>query len=507
VRLDDYYVDKYEVSNQDYREFVTAGGYVRREFWKRPFVKDGRTLSWDEGIRALVDRTGLPGPRTWSNQSFPEGRGDHPVTEITWYEADAYAAFRGKQLATIFQWEKAARNGYRPPAGVAAMPWGAFYPGDPLEGRANFGTAAWPATSGEFGMSAFGAYNMAGNVAEWTANDSSDGFLATGGAWGDPTYSFSQFGGRPGFFTSEKLGFRCAQTVAGSRGDQGGMRIELDQEVPRFTASSRQAFEQLAAAYPSKTAPLEARIEQTLETAEWKRERITFDGANGGRAIAYLYLPIHAARPLQVMHYLPAGDVANGFRSLPDSMDDRMAPFVRGGRAAFAVVLEGYVERLRPQNLARPPVTTVEFADLIVNQVTDLRRGLDYLETRTDIDSTRIAVLAPSAGSTLGMILGALETRYRALVFIGAGLPDAYRAITAAANPINFAPHIRGPKLILQGRYDEDTPLRTATEPFFKLLSEPKRLVLYDGGHVPSVEVVMSSTSAWLAEHLGAVVR
>jgi len=81
------------------------------------------------------------------------------------------------------------------------------------------------------------------------------------------------------------------------------------------------------------------------------------------------------------------------------------------------------------------------------------------------------------------------------------------RVISATANPINFTPHIRGPKLILQGRYDEDTPLRTATEPFFRLLSEPKRLTLYDGGHVPSVEVVMSSTSAWLEEYLGPVAR
>jgi Sulfatase-modifying factor enzyme 1 len=52
--------------------------------------------------------------RTWSNQSFPEGRADHTVTDITWYEAAAYAASGGKRLATIFQWEKAARNVYAP---------------------------------------------------------------------------------------------------------------------------------------------------------------------------------------------------------------------------------------------------------------------------------------------------------------------------------------------------------------------------------------------------------
>jgi dipeptidyl aminopeptidase/acylaminoacyl peptidase len=93
------------------------------------------------------------------------------------------------------------------------------------------------------------------------------------------------------------------------------------------------------------------------------------------------------------------------------------------------------------------------------------------------------------------------------MVFIGAGLPGTYRAINATVNPINFAAGIRPPKLILQGRYDEDTPLRTATEPFFKLLSSPKELMIYDGGHVPSIEVVMNSTRAWLEEHLGRVAR
>jgi formylglycine-generating enzyme required for sulfatase activity len=506
VRLDDFFIDKYEVSNREYQEFVNAGGYVRREFWKHAFMKDGRTIPWDEAMRTFVDRSGLPGPRTWSNQAFPDGKADYPVTNISWYEAQAYAAFRGKQLPTIFQWEKAARNGVLPQAGVAGMPWGIFYPGDPLDGRANFGPGPLPATSNELGMSAFGAYNMAGNVAEWTLNDSSEGFLATGGAWGDPSYTFAQFGGRPGGFTSEKLGFRCARNVSGQAGDQGSMRIELKDEVPQYTPSSPQLFAQLATAYTYEKTPLDARVEQTMETAEWTRQRITFNGANGARAIAYLYLPKHARRPLQLIQYLPAGDVNSGFRSLPAAIEDRMTPFIRAGRAVFGVVLDGYIERLRPANFVFPSLESVEFTEMVVNRVIDLRRGLDYLETRNDVDMTRIAAVAPSAGSTLGLILGALETRYRTLIFIGAGLPASYRSIAAAANPINFAPHIRVPKLILQGRYDEDTPLRTATEPLLKLLKEPKRLTLFDGGHVPSIEVVMSATSGWLDEHLGRVV-
>ena len=507
ARLDDFFIDKHEVSNQEYKEFINAGGYVKREFWTHPFVKDGRSLSWEEAMARFVDRTGLPGPREWSNQDVPAGRGDHPVTDVSWYEAAAYAAFRGKQLPTVYQWEKAARDGTTGAAGVAFMPWGVFYPGDTLAGRANFGGGPQPVTSAAFGMSKFGAYNMAGNVAEWTMNDSSEGYLATGGAWADPTYTFAQYGGRPGVFASSKLGFRLAQNAAGATGDQGGSRIEIKQEIPEYTPTSVARFTTLADGYRYDPAPLEARVEETVETPEWTRERITFNGADGERAIAYLYLPRHVARPLQVVHYVPAGDVDSGLRSLTEAMDDRMAPFVKSGRAVFGVVLEGYIGRLEPPGTARPSATTVEYFERTLNRVTGLRRALDYLETRPDIDRTRIGFLAPSAGAQLGLILGAVEARYRGIIMVGSGLPTGVAAVVAEANPLNFAPHIRAPKLMVQGRYDEDTPLRTSAEPLFKLWSEPKRMFLYEGGHVPSNEIMMTATSGWLDERFGRVVR
>jgi hypothetical protein len=356
-------------------------------------------------------------------------------------------------------------------------------------------------------MSAFGVYNAAGNVSEWTSNDSSDGFLATGGAWGDPIYTFGQFGGRPGFFSSEKLGFRCARYVTTDAADESGTRIELAEEVPEYAAPSPQRFAAVSAAYHYAKSPLDARIEETIDTPEWKREKISFNGANGSRALAYLYLPHHVPRPLQVIQYLPAGDVNGGFRSLPESIDDRMVPFVKAGRAVFGVVLEGYIERLRPAGFVMPAASSAEFAEIMVRRVTDLRRGLDYLDTRPDIDGGRIAAFAPSAGAVLGIAAVALETRYRAVVFLGAGIPATYRVIHATANPINFSPFIRPPKLVVQGRYDEDSPPRTAMQPFYKLLSEPKQLFMYDGGHVPSIEVTMAATRDWLDQHLGRVAR
>ncbi len=55
-----------------------------------------------------------------------------------------------------------------------------------------------------------------------------------------------------------------------------------------------------------------------------------------------------------MIHFVPAGDVEGGHRSLPASMEDNIAPIIKSGRAAFGVVIKGYIERLRPEGYAEP---------------------------------------------------------------------------------------------------------------------------------------------------------
>lgn len=448
----------------------------------------------------------MPEPRGWSNQNFPDGKADYPVTGISWYEAAAYAEFRGKQLPTVYQWEKAARNGQSSALGNY-MPWGLFYPGDTLENRANFGGGILPVGSAQFGMSPFGAYNMAGNVSEWTRNEGTEGYFATGGGWGDPVYTFAQYSAFPGFYSSDKRGFRCAQVAAGAAGEQGAARLEIKQEIPVYTVSSDADFNTLAEAYRYADTPLDAQIVEVIETDEWRREKITFNGTDGERVIAYLYLPKNFPRPLQVIHVVPAGDVESGLRSLSASIEARLAPFIKSGRAVFGVVLKGYIERLRPEGYVRPDRSTIEYREMIVNRITDGRRGLDYLATRDDIDPKRIAFFGPSAGSSIGLILAAVENRYASIYLQGAGVVKSDLPTIADANPINFAPHIRVPKMMSHGKYDEDTPLKTQGEPLFKLLRAPKRMELYEGGHVPPTEFLVNTMNAWLDETLGPVRR
>jgi eukaryotic-like serine/threonine-protein kinase len=502
VELDDFLIDRFEVSNRDFAEFIRDGGYRRPELWKHPFRDGDATLSFEEAMSRLRDTTTLPGPRSWSGGAPPAGLDDHPVTDITWYEAAAFAEWKGKKLPTVFQWEKAARP-ERSHAIGTTFPWGLAGPGVNVLERANFrDEGTMKVDSLPFGMSPWGAYHMAGNVAEWCRNPKTPGFAVRGGGWNDAMYAFGNTGGLPPFYSSPALGFRCVREISTSGRDQGEFPLDVAETVPEYRPVDDQTFEKIRERYEYPKTPLAGRIVERKETRDWTIEKIVYVVA-GREVPAYLYLPKGVSPPYQVVHFGPGGDVVSGVRPLPTAIETWLGPVIRSGRAVWAVMREGYIGRPAPPN--RPSTQSAEYADYAVAQLTEMRRGLDYLETRPDLDVSKLAFVASSAGTVEGILLTGLESRYRSIVLHGSSIRPAEVAVTAAANRINFAPRIAGAKLMFHGRYDETAPLATTGEPLFRLLREPKRLELYDGGHAPPFDVMIPTVQRWLDETLGPV--
>src|SRR4029078_11740522 len=106
--LPSFYIDRFEVTNAEYQRFVDAGGYQRRDYWREPFVEGGRELRWEDAMRRLRDSTGRAGPSTWTAGHYPEGRGNFPVSGVSWDEAAAYAVWADKALPAMAQWYYAA---------------------------------------------------------------------------------------------------------------------------------------------------------------------------------------------------------------------------------------------------------------------------------------------------------------------------------------------------------------------------------------------------------------
>jgi len=138
VYADAFYIDKFEVTNLQYKQFI--------------------------------DATGHKSPKNFVNRTYPEGKVDHPVTFVNWYDATDYCAWAGKRLPTDQEWEKAARG-----TDGRAYPWG-----DTFDIRKANMPQRWvtlkqegdttPVGAFKGGVSVYGLYDMSGNVWEWTSS-------------------------------------------------------------------------------------------------------------------------------------------------------------------------------------------------------------------------------------------------------------------------------------------------------------------------------------------------
>ena len=154
VFLDSFYIDKYEVINSQFQQFIDANGYCDSSFWT------------PHGWR-YIQKMNITRPKFWDDENFGNNYPNKPVVGINWYEAAAYAKWAGKRLPTEAEWERAARS-----TDKRIYPWGNEKPD---ESRCNFGyifgstlnSSTKEVGSYELGKSKDGLYDMAGNVCEW----------------------------------------------------------------------------------------------------------------------------------------------------------------------------------------------------------------------------------------------------------------------------------------------------------------------------------------------------
>ncbi len=158
IQLSAFALDRTEVTNAQFAEFVDSGGYADRRWWEE---HGGWNL-----VSRFTDSTGRPGPRGWRDGALIPGREDYPVTHVSWYEAWAYAMWRGVHLATDQEWEAAARG-----TEGRNYPWGSTWEA----GRANTleydARGLLPVSEPEGDRTPEGMAGMLGNAQEWVGDD------------------------------------------------------------------------------------------------------------------------------------------------------------------------------------------------------------------------------------------------------------------------------------------------------------------------------------------------
>lgn len=256
--LPDFYIDKYEVSNQEYAQFVDDEGYQMKESWIISGSKDS-LIGWH-----WKELNEIKSPKFWDLSSKPYWKKDiysrfanSPVVGISWFEAYAYTKWARKRLPSAAEWEKAARGtsekyGKYEETGVGyKYPWGnnffngqtppvyelcnwrlryyAYsYPDNDSRAReSGYPRNVWrtdgyreeAAPDSAFcpqGDSPYGVSNLAGNVWEWTSSKypqhENSINIVKGGGWYRSTLEHLKVGyiyGYGPYLRTKYIGFRC----------------------------------------------------------------------------------------------------------------------------------------------------------------------------------------------------------------------------------------------------------------------------------------------------------
>jgi DNA-binding winged helix-turn-helix (wHTH) protein len=495
----DFFLNRYEVTNREYKEFVDAGGYSRPEYWQQPIVKDGQEISWADAMMLFTDRTGRPGPAVWEAGDYAEGKDDYPVQGVSWYEAMAYAQFRGEELPTVYHWRHAAFR--REIAGF-------------LVPASNVGSDG-PAPVGQFdGVGWDGTYDMVGNVREWTFNAFGGGRVILGGGWNDPSHFVTNASyAQPPLDRSQTNGFRLAIThdepeVAAAASEDLPLPALQDHRLPQII--SDEVLEVYKGIYAYDPAPLEAQVEDSIETRGWTRERVTFTAPYGNERMAlYLYLPRRASPPYQTVVFVPGSNawvvpVANSWSPPFDQFPFAADFLVRDGRAVAFPILQGSFERRDETGIAWVQWHTQKGRDRLIQVMQDLSRSLDYLETRPDIDANSFALFSTSFGGTLAPITLVLEPRWRAAAFAVGGWSVRNWQFRPEVDPGLYLSRVDRPVLMMNGAMDSVVPLETHARPFFdRLGTTDKKFVSEPAAHFVSPTTLYRETLDWFDAHLG----
>ena len=491
VSLGPYYLDRTEATNRDYKVFVDSGGYRNATWWVHPFVDGNDTLAWEQAVARFTDRTGRRGPSTWEAGDYAEGADEFPVSGVSWFEAAAYAEFRGKDLPTIFHWNRALD-----------APNAAF-----IAPRSVFGSDGPQLVGASGARGRYGNYDMGGNVREWCFNESGGRRFILGGGWNDAPFMLNDAYTQSPWERSATNSFRLA-TYGNNEPNLAIAARGIDRLFRDFrslTPVSDEIYEVYRSIYAYDHTPLNARREAVDTTRDWIRERVSFDaGYEGERAFLYLYLPRSGSRPYQPVIYYPGSTAL-----ILDSMDDDFKEFwefvVKTGRALVYPVYWGTFERRAGLTTVEPDTTTA-YRDRVVRWSKDFRRSLDWAETRADLDMDHLGFYGFSWGGRLGPLMLALEPRVQAAVLNVGGLK--FQPSMPEVDTFNHASRVRIPVLMLNGELDHFYPLETSAKPLFELLGTPdslKRHVIEVGGHLLRQDRVISEALVWFDRFLGPV--
>ena len=291
------------------------------------------------------------------------------------------------------------------------------------------------------------------------------------------------------------------------------MKYEEIRDFYKEKPVSDEIFQVYKSQFQYDKSALNSEIESRDDSSEdWIKEKVIIDAAYADERVPiYLFLPKNAVPPYQTLIYVPGNNVIGDLKS--DNLLNAYIYdfFIKNERAVAYPVYKGTYERTGDHNLEQNWPSEEHqhvYTEYLIKWIKDFKRTIDYLETRDDIDSSKLAYYGFSWGGRLGSIIPAVEDRLEVSILHVGGFLDSFAR--PEASEINYVSRIRIPTLMLNGKYDMAFLYDVEVKPMFDFLGTPeehKRLRVYDTDHfIPRTELIRESLD-WLDKYFGPVRR
>ena len=267
--------------------------------------------------------------------------------------------------------------------------------------------------------------------------------------------------------------------------------------------------------------PLSPKVEQLEKNARYTKYHVWYVGTNEQRVSAYLFTPSKGKEPFPciiVMH--GSGGSKDDFGVLYDYLALR-------GYAILAVDAAFHGERKMNTEIRAEKADWYQTRDMIIQTVVDLRRGIDFLEMRPEIDPNRVGFLGASQGTFIGTVFAGVETRIKAAALLVGGAdfrtffknsqipgivmmrnyfsPEKLEAIAddlAVIDPQYYIGAISPRAVLLINGKKDYIISEAAGKRLHELAKEPKEMFWYDGGHLPAFDLILGVTPKFFGKYL-----
>jgi len=474
-----FYMDKYEVSNKEYKEFVDANGYFIEDYWPLEIMHEGVKINFNKVKTSFVDKSNFPSPKDWREGTYENGKDLFPVTGISWYEASAYAKFREKSLPSVAEW------------------FYAFNRQRPLKALENANINTYNFTKSRIESKAVnynGIYDMAGNVREWVSNKFKDennrGIL--GGSFADDPYVPFDWYSQNAWDRSTYNGFRLVKKIeADNSGDIFYKRENLRNFYENFQTTEKEwSLIKSLYLYDKENIQIKNNGIKKVKDEDYFCE--SSDIIYGSTT-----LPIHHLKANPEIKSKKAIIYFPGSHSL--FSDNLVYP------SYFEELLNSGIDIIFPEYLSTYSrkdgmITDVgnrsmNYRDHSISWVKEVRYAVDYAIE----NGYEPHYLGISWGGQLGVNILAIEDRFKTGILLigGISLDDVREEI----QPEKYAARIKIPTLLLNGRYDYFFPYQSSQLPLYNLLrldENNKRHVVVDAAHYVPQHIIIEETLNWI---------